>query len=305
MVKSQLAAVEPHQERCLWLDGVDAGDVLLAIVGDVEHVLLNVFLACFEPWLALAVSHLGGEQRGDVGVTQFVHLNPSVELGAQLGVLDDQPGALQAWDVERFAWRAAGDGDGGGVVAHGGQRGVLVAKECDVAKHLVAEEDHIVLACKRCHLLEFFFFPHYANGVLWVAHHHDAWLLLNEHALQVVEVHAIEVVASGHQVVAHCQAMVAFDHVFEVVVHWFLQHHSVARTGEEVQYHSQGGHSSGHERHFLAAYLEAVAPALPVDDGLPVLVVGVGIAIDGMLAQALYQCLANLGANGKVHVGNP
>ena len=68
---------------------------------------------------------------------------------------------------------------------------------------------------------------------------------------------------------------------------------------------AQGGHSSGHERHFLAAYVEAVAPALPVDDGLPVLVVGVGIAIDGMLAQALYQCLANLGANGKVHVGNP
>ena len=37
MVQAQSAAVEPHQERCLWLDGVDVGEVFLAVVGHVQQ----------------------------------------------------------------------------------------------------------------------------------------------------------------------------------------------------------------------------------------------------------------------------
>ena len=165
---------------------------------------------------------------------------------------------------------------------------MLVAKESDVAKHLVAEQYHIVLACQRCHLLQLFFFPHYANGVLRVAHNHELGFLLNEHSLQVVEVHAIEMVASGHKVVAHRQAAIAFNHILEVIVYRLLQYYPVARTSVEVEHHSQGRHSTRHEGHLLTLDLETVATALPVDYRLPVLVVGESVSIDGVVAKSRY-----------------
>ena len=182
---------------------------------------------------------------------------------------------------------------------------MLVAKQGDVAKHLVAEEYHVVAASQGSNLLQLFFAPHYTNGVLRVTDHHELRFLLFEYTLQVVKVHAIEMVAGGHKVVAHSQTTVALNHILEVVVHRFLQHYAVAWLSEKVEYHSQGRHTTRHECQLFTAYFEAVAAALPIDNRLPVFVIGKCVAIDGMIFETRNQCVTDFGAYSKVHIGNP
>ena len=305
VLQPQPGAVEPQQESRLGLDGNNARQVLVAILHDEVDVALDVAQALVEPLLAVAIGSLGGDDRRHVGIAQFVGLDPAEEGLAQLGVLDHAPRTLEPRDVEGLAGRATGDGDGCRLVADGGHGGVLVAIEHQVAEDLVREDDYSILVGQPRHLAQHVDRPGDAGGVVGVAQHQHARMLVLEDALQPLEVHAIEARLVGQQGVVDHHAPVARNHVLEGMVDGLLDDDLVAWPGEEVHRQTEARDDACHKGDLVAREVEAVAAALPVDDRLPIGIVGAGVAIDGVIGQPPHQRLGDLGADGKIHVGYP
>ena len=65
--------------------------MLAAILLHQFHIALDVVQALLEPGAAMAVGRLGGDDGNEVGVAQFINLNPLEERFPQLGVLDHAP----------------------------------------------------------------------------------------------------------------------------------------------------------------------------------------------------------------------
>ncbi len=88
------------------------------------------------------------------------------------------------------------------------------------------------------------------------------------------------------------------------MVHRRLYHDTVARAGEVVDSQGDALYHSRHEAELVAGNLKAVALALPVDYRLPVAVGRGRVSQHGVLEPAA-QGLRDIGAYGKVEVGNP
>ena len=226
-----------------------------------------------------------------------------VEALAEFGVFDHHPRADQAGDVESFGGGTEGYGHLAGVVAHRHGGDVASAFEHEVAVDFVADYHHVGLAGHGGHLAQGVFVPLDADGIVGVAQNHHGGVVAFDDLGQAVEVHAVGGAIEQQGILAH-HAAVAFDYHAEGVVNGGLDHDVVAAVGEVVDRQAQAFDHAGNEAQLLAGDFEAVAVALPVDDGVPV-GIGCGAVAQHGMVEAVAQRGGDFGADGKVEVGYP
>ena len=174
-----------------------------------------------------------------------------------------------------------------------------------VAVDFVAEDHHIIFPRQCCHLALHLGGPGDADGVVGVAQHHQLWPFGFEDMLQSLKVHLVETVIGAPEGIVHHHAVVARDEHPEGVIYRFLDYHLVTRSGEMVQHKAEAIHDAADEARLIRRELQAVALTLPVDDGLPIVLKGHAVAIDGVLGDAVGQCLGDVRTGRKAHVGHP
>ena len=140
--------------------------ILRQIILDKAEVAIEVSLQLIEPLLAIIVGRLcRGEGQGVDHAKQLV---AGLELGAQLGIADDDVGEAEACHVEGLGRSHAGDELRIGL--HDGRhRNVLLAAADQVAVDLIGDDPDIVFLYDLSDAGQFLSGPHAAGGVLRVA----------------------------------------------------------------------------------------------------------------------------------------
>ena len=151
------------------------------------------------------------------------------------------------------------------------------------------------------HLLELFFCPDDAAGVMRIAEneHLTALHLLAER----IHIHAIGTV--GHlQRIEHEGASVALVQPRERAVHGRLDQYLVVLFGKGVESHADARNDARNEADMLLLHIEVVALLRPIADGAVVAIRLGGIAQHGVV-EALANGFGHERSGGKVHVGYP
>ena len=127
-------------------------------------------------------------------------------------------------------------------------------------------------------------------------------MLRLEDMLQSLEVHLVEAVSRAPQLVVDHHAVVARNEHPERVIYRLLNHHLVAGFGKMVQHQAEAVHDAADEAGLVGSEFQAVALALPVDDGLPVVLERNAVAVDGMPRDAVGKRLCDVGTNSSPRV---
>ena len=215
-------------------------------------------------------------------------------------VASDQPG-----QVEGLAGGVQRDRALAGILTDGLGGDVLVAAQDDIGPDLVGDDGHAVFAVDVHGLFNFPPLPHAAAGVVGRAENRRMDVVFFAFAVHVGVVHPPDAVLVLHQRAVYDAVAVILQRVSEADVGGAVQQHRVAGGGQAPQ---RRRHAAQHTVFVtdgvLGQPLDAVAVALPADDGVIVGVRRQEIAVQ-RVGRARNDSGGDGGYGGKVHVGHP
>ena len=301
-----VCAVSEEHIGALGFGNADA----VEMVGDVLAGEVDVFAEDLAQFIdPLVASGLVSADEGVHG--EDVHLIV-VGQGGLLGdavadpfVIDDMVAADESGEVEGLGRCIEGNGALACILADGLGWDVLVALKDEVAPDLVGDDEDIMFCVEGHGLLDLPAFPDAAGRVVRGTEYGGMDVVVDDLLFHIVKVHAPDAVGIFDERGMNDVVAVVGEGAGETNVGRGMHEHIVTAGAEN-------GEGTGDTAEdavliadgFLCQSLDAVAPVLPVDDGVIIIVARHEVAEGGMLDTADDGFLD--GGNGrKVHIGDP
>ena len=295
--------VKPEKIRTFGLNQSDLGHLfgeerfrLLVIALDVGKELL-------EPVGAVLIGGLGGEEAERVGLAVAGRRDLGAEALAQFIILDEDVRDLQAGEVEGLRRRGAGDGLRRNLRREGGERRVLEAQAHELLVNLVGDDQYAVLEADRGDAQQFLARPDAAGRIVRAAEQEELDFILDDLIFKVGKVDLVVAVFEDERAVDE-QAPVLADDLAERVVDGLLQEDGVAGLREAAHGRGQRKDDARRDGQGLRRGRPAVVRCHPVDDGLLVRFLRVGVAEDAVL-DAARELFDDGLRRAEVHIGDP
>ena len=192
-----------------------------------------------------------------------------------------------------------------GIVTDGLGGGVVIGAEDDVRPDLIGDDVYIILSEQLHGFFQLPFLPDSSAGVVGIAENGGVDVLLLQAALHVRKVHAPDICLVFYQGRVDDLIAVVFQAMGKANVGGAVEEHLVTPGADAVQ----GAVNAAENPVFIADVLfgkalNAVAGALPADDGIVVFRCWVKIAEGRVLCPGDNRLL-NGGAGGEIHVRDP
>ena len=220
-------------------------------------------------------------------------------------VVDDPVGTHQTCQVEGLGGGIHGNGTHLGVLADGLGGNVLVTGEDQVGPDLVRDNKNVILLEQLHGALDLPALPDAAAGVVGGAENGGVDLVVHDLFLHVLEVHTPDLILIHIHGGVNDVVAVILQSVGEAHIGRGVDQHIIA----PGTHHIQGADHTAQNAVGIADVLalqtfHAVAVALPVDDGVVILITGQEIAVAGVLG-TLDDGFGDGGRGGEVHVRHP
>ena len=198
VTKAQPLAVEPHQEACLWTNGLDLRHTLTTEVLDEADIVFHGGKHLPAPFTTLTESSNGGYMGEDMRLVKFVSLQPAKEALADVWIGHYGMRRHDSRYIECLCGSLHGDADLCGLLRDRSERYVLVSEKGHVAMYLIADDKHVVVVAEIRKANERLTTPTYSARVVRITQDkYSAFVITN--SLKTLKVHLI-IVASLHVV---------------------------------------------------------------------------------------------------------